>query len=505
MNEEKQLLQMKNIRKSFPGVLVLDDVSFSVGYGEIHALMGENGAGKSTLIKILTGIYPADAGTIFVDGKEVKIRNKHDAAAAGISVIYQELSLVTTLTVMENIFLGQELTKGKFILDKKAMRKRAQELIDRCGFDFELDATVESLSVARQQAVEILKAILYDAKLIIMDEPTASLNIQESETLFKIIGQLKSQGTSIIYISHRLEEVQNLSDRLTILRDGKVKGVMKRGEINMAEVVHMMIGKELKEETVQLHERKPDASVLKVEGLSTPELLDKISFEAYGGQILGVGGLVGAGRTETLECIFGLRQYSEGKITLDGVPVARKPGAAIKQGIGLVPEDRRVQGLVQLLSVTDNIVLANYDVLFKGPTIWPDKINESANASIDKLRVKTPSGSTPCMNLSGGNQQKVVLAKWLMRNLKVLLVDEPTVGIDVGSKAEIYEIMRGIAESGGIVIVVSSDSEELLKISDRILMLVDGKVYDDIPNQNLTADDLLLAASGMREKGGTAE
>lgn len=502
MSEEKYLLRMKHIRKSFPGVLVLDDVDFSVRYGEVHALMGENGAGKSTLIKILTGIYTSDSGTIEIDGKEVSIRNKHDAAKAGISVIYQELSLIPTLSVMQNIFLGQEMTRGSILLDKKAMRARAKELIERCQFDIDIDTPVENMSVAKQQTVEILKALLFDAKLIIMDEPTASLNIQESEALFEIIRRLQSQGTSIIYISHRLEEVWNLSDRLTVLRDGKVKGILDRADIDPAKVVHMMIGKELSEEKAELREAKPGASVLKVEGLTTPELLDHISFEAYGGQILGIGGLVGAGRTEVLECIYGLRKYSGGTITLNGQPVAGRPDACVKQGIGLVPEDRRVQGLVQILSVSDNIVLPNYDVLFHGPTIRPGKVGESADRSIEKLRIKTRDGSTRCMNLSGGNQQKVVLAKWLMRDLKVLLVDEPTVGIDVGSKAEIYEIMRDIADQGSIVIVVSSDSEELLKISDRILMLVDGKVYDDMPNRGLTVDDLLLAASGMGKKGG---
>ncbi len=491
---------MKHIRKAFPGVLVLDDVDFSVGYGEVHGLMGENGAGKSTLIKILTGIYPSDEGTIEVDGKEVQIQNKYDAASCGISVIYQELSLIPTLTVIENIFLGQELTKGKVFLDRKAMRKRAQELVEKCHFDIDLDAAVENLSVAKQQIVEILKSLLFDAKIIIMDEPTASLNIQESESLFEIIRRLKAQGTSIIYISHRLEEIWNLADRLTVLRDGKVRGVLSKEEIEPAKVVHMMIGKDLQEEDSVVHDPIAGGSVLKIENLSTPELLDKITFEARGGQILGIGGLVGSGRTETLECIYGLRRYTEGKITIDGETVADKAGRVRKQGIGLVPEDRRVQGLVQGLSVADNIALTNYDVMFRTSYITPRKIVETADKCIRQLRIKTPDGMTKCMNLSGGNQQKVVLAKWLERDLKVLLVDEPTVGIDVGSKAEIYGILRSIADQGKVVIVVSSDVEELLKISDRILILVNGKVYDDIPNRGLTADDLLLAASGMSKK-----
>ena len=503
--ESRELLQMKNIRKEFPGVLVLDDVDFSVGYGEVHGLMGENGAGKSTLIKILTGIYTSDAGRILIDGREVTIRNKHDAATCGISVIYQELSLVPTLTVIQNIFLGQELTKGKIFQDKKAMRKRAQELVERCKFDLCLDDAVESLSVAKQQMVEILKSLLFDAKLIIMDEPTASLNMQESESLFQIINRLKSQGTSIIYISHRLEEVWKLADRLTILRDGKVRGVLTREEIDPVKVVHMMIGKDLKEKARKIHSPKEDAPVLKVEGLCVPGCLSDVSFEAYGGQILGIGGLVGSGRTEILECIYGLQKYTSGIITLNGKPVAKKAGKAVRQGIGLVPEDRRVEGLVPSLSVADNIALSNYDVIFPGFTVRPSKIMEEADKSIRQLAIKTPDGNTKCMNLSGGNQQKVVLAKWLMRELRVLLVDEPTVGIDVGSKEEIYGILRETADRGSVVLVVSSDTEELLKISDRILVMVNGKVFCDMPNENLTADDLLLAASGIRRKEDSGE
>lgn len=500
MNEEKALLKMQHIKKQFPGVIVLKDVSFTVGYGEIHGLMGENGAGKSTLIKILTGVYPSDGGTISVDGQPVDIRTRQDAASCGISVIYQELSLIPTLTVMENIFLGQELTKGKVWLNKKAMRRRAEELIEKCHFSIKPDDLVETLSIAKQQTVEILKALLLNAKLIIMDEPTASLNAKESESLFEIIRHLKSQGTSIIYISHRLEEVYAMVDRLTVLRDGSVEGVLERNEIEPEKVVQMMIGKKLEGTIHEIHPPKPEASILKVENLSTKELLNHISFEAFGGQILGIGGLVGSGRTEILECIFGLRHYDEGSITLDGKPVAKTADKAVRQGIGLVPEDRRLEGLVLLLSMADNIALSNYDQLAKGSLTNSRRNQEAARQSIEKLDIKPANPGIRCMNLSGGNQQKVVLAKWLQRDLKVLLVDEPTVGIDVGAKSEIYDIMREIADSGAVVIVVSSDTEELLKISDRILMLVDGYVFEDMSNSHLTADDLVLAASGIHRK-----
>lgn len=500
MSESHALLQMLHIKKQFPGVLVLKDVNFTVGHGEIHGLMGENGAGKSTLIKILTGVYPADDGEILMDGTTVDIRTRQDAASHGISVIYQELSLIPTLTVMENIFLGQELTRGRIWLDKKSMRRRAVELIEKCGFAIRPEDVVETLSIAKQQTVEILKALLMNAKLIIMDEPTASLNTRESESLFDIIRHLKEQGTSIIYISHRLEEVYAMVDRLTVLRDGNVVGVLDRSEIDPESVVRLMLGKSLENTVAKIHPPMENGSVLKVENLCTKELLNHISFEARGGQILGIGGLVGAGRTEILECIFGLKSYSGGQITLDGRPLPKKTGQIVRHGIGLVPEDRRQEGLVLLLPMADNIVLSNYDMLARSFLVNGRRSRAAAQKSIEALSIKPDNGDIRCMNLSGGNQQKVVLAKWLQRNLKVLLVDEPTVGIDVGAKSEIYEIMRGIADGGGIVVVVSSDTEELLKISDRILMLVDGSVFEDMPNDHLTADDLVLAASGIRRK-----
>ena len=504
MSGQTPVLEMKDIMKSFPGVKVLKGVNFSVNKGEVHALMGENGAGKSTLIKILTGLYPADSGEIYIDGAKVDIHARQDAMKAGISVIYQELSLIPTLTVTENIFLGQEQTKG-VRLNRKAMRAKVQEIIEKSHFTVGPDDVIETLSVAQQQTVEIMKALLNEAKILIMDEPTASLNARESESLFEIIRTLKAQGTSIIYISHRLEEVYAMSDRLTILRDGVVTDVLEREEITPVRVVNGMLGRELKDDSNRIiREPKPGCSILKVDALSTRELLDHISFEAYGGQILGIGGLVGAGRTEVLKCIYGLMDYSEGSITLNGKPVPRNNRQAVKEGIGLVPEDRRTEGLVLQLDLTDNIALPNYDLNGKGGVISPKSIREKAIAEIKKLLIHPGQETMRCANLSGGNQQKVVLAKWLERDLKVLLVDEPTVGIDIGAKSEIYDILRGIADDGGIVIVVSSDTEELLKVSDRIMILVNGSVFCDMKNENLTVNDLVLASSGIRESEATA-
>lgn len=499
MIQEKPILQMLQIKKSFPGVQVLKNVDFSVNAGEVHALMGENGAGKSTLIKILTGLYPAESGEIYIDGMKVEIQNRQDAINAGISVIYQELSLIPTLTVTENIFLGQEKTIGP-TLDRKAMRECVVRVIKKNHFTVSPDDIIENLSVAQQQTVEIMKALLNDAKLIIMDEPTASLNAKESESLFEIIRDLKKSGTSIIYISHRLEEVYAMSDRLTILRDGIVAGILEKEEIEPKRVVNAMIGHELRADLHQIHERLENASVLKIDNLSTKELLDHISFEAYGGQILGIGGLVGSGRTETLKCIYGLLNYTEGTITLDGQPVPKNNRKAVKSGIGLVPEDRRTEGLVLQLDLTDNIALPNYDINARVGILSPKKMRLKAEDSIKKLLIKPGQADMNCANLSGGNQQKVVLAKWLQRNLKVLLVDEPTVGIDIGAKAEIYDILRDIAAKGGIVIVVSSDTEELLQISDRVLVLVNGKIFKDMKNENLTVNDLVLASSGISKE-----
>jgi ribose transport system ATP-binding protein len=504
MSKDTPLLEMRHITKSFPGVKVLKGVDFTVNKGEIHSLMGANGAGKSTLIKILTGLYPADSGEIYIDGKEVKIRNRKDAMDAGISVIYQELSLIPTLSVTENVFLGQERMKG-IKLNRRSMRQKVQELIDECHFTVKPDDVIESLSVAQQQTVEIMKALLNDAKLIIMDEPTASLNAKESESLFEIIRNLKKKGKSIIYISHRLEEVYEMSDRLTILRDGVVAAILDKQDIDPLRVVGAMLGHELKkEEEHQVHEAKRGGSVLEVENLSTRDLLDHISFKAYGGQILGIGGLVGSGRTDLFKCIFGLLNYSEGKITLDGKPVSKNNRKAIREGIGLVPEDRRTEGLVLQLDMTDNIALPNYDKNAHHGVVNPSLLKKQANKSIQKLLIHPENADMKCGNLSGGNQQKVVLAKWLERDLRVLLVDEPTVGIDIGAKAEIYEILRGIADKGGIVIVVSSDTEELLKISDRLLVLVNGHVFKDMRNEGITENDLMLASSGIDQKGESA-
>lgn len=498
MSNAMPLLSAQKIDKRFPGVHVLKQVDFDVLPGEVHGLMGENGAGKSTLIKIITGVYPMDSGSIFIEGKPVEIYSRQDAIRNGIAVIYQELSLIPTLTVAENIFLGQEPTFGHVLLNRGQMRKRVQELIDQYHFELKPCDVVETLSIAKRQTIEIMKALIMDAKLIIMDEPTASLNAAESEVLFDIIRNLKAEGKSIIYISHRLEEVYALVDRLTVLRDGQVVGVLQRGEIQPCNVVHLMLGKDLKTETHEQHEAKPDAAVLEVTDLRG-ERIHGVSFKAYGGQILGISGLVGAGRTEVLRSIFGLDDYT-GTVTLNGKQLPRKTVDIMREGIGLVPEDRRREGFIPMLTIERNIALGSYDTVAGHGIVNTKKEKALGKNAIAELDIRPANAQIQGMNLSGGNQQKVVLGKWLQGGLRVLLVDEPTVGIDVGAKSEIYKIMRDLADEGCIVLVVTSDMEELLKISDRILILVHGKVFKEMRNEGLTQDDVLIAASGLEEE-----
>lgn len=498
--KKKNILEVKNIVKRFSGVEVLKKVSFEMREGEVHALMGENGAGKSTLIKIITGVYPKDEGVIVIDGNEIEIHSRQDSIDQGISVIYQELSVIPTLTVMQNIFLGKELTK-KGLLDKKQMRRKVEELIEKCDFDIRPDDYVESLSVAKCQMVEILKALLYDAKVIIMDEPTASLTDRESDKLFDIINRLRENGTSIIYISHRVEEVYRIADRLTVLRDGMVVGELGREEITHQRVVQMMIGKEVKEQADRANLPIQDGNVLSVQGLSRQGLWHDISFEAYGGQVLGIGGLVGSGRTELLRSIYGVDRYNSGRILFNGKPVSRSVKKNIRSGMGYIPEDRRGEGLIPLLSVSDNIAMPNYDMLSnKLAVVDKNRETKLGGDMIRDMDIRPANARTPVKNLSGGNQQKVVVGKWLARDLKVLLIDEPTVGVDIGVKGEIHQIFTDLSKQGIVVILVSSDLKELIQVSDRIIILHEGTVFREFSKEEATQEKILLAASGVREE-----
>jgi ribose transport system ATP-binding protein len=497
LDGKENLLLMKGIEKSFSGVRVLKNVDLDVARGEVHALMGENGAGKSTLIKILTGIYPKDGGQIFYHGREVSIESRHDAAACGIAVIYQELSLIPTLTVAQNVMLGKE--PGKFgFLRRREMYRKVQGLIDRYDFKLKADAVVETLSIAQRQTVEILKSLSEDASLIIMDEPTASLSAREAELLFGIIGQLRAREVSVLYISHRLEEVFRLADRLTILRDGKKAGGMQKNESRPEEVIRMMIGKDINIASASHNLKRAETEkVLEVRDLCRRGVFSGISFSAHQGEILGIGGLVGSGRTEVLRCIFGADPYDSGEILFEGKPLKGVPLAVIRKGFGLIPEDRRTQGFVPLLSVERNVAAANYDRLTKLGVVNIRKEKKIGREAVKKLDIRPANPLLQVGNLSGGNQQKVVLGKWLMRDLKVLLVDEATAGIDVGAKDEIYRLLEDLAARGVVIIVVSSDLQELLRVSTRILVFRKGRIFKEFSEGMVTQEDILKAASGI--------
>ena len=496
------LLEMKEIEKSFNGTAVLKKVDFSVNTGEVHALMGENGAGKSTLIKILTGIYPKDGGQIYWCGEAVEINNRTDATKLGIGVVYQELSLIPTLTVMQNVMLGNEESKLGFV-DARKMRKQVQNLIDKYGFDVHPDATVETLTIAQRQTVEILKALSKESKLIIMDEPTASLSAKESNALFEIVEQLRKDGVSVIYISHRLEEVYRLSDRLTVLRDGATEAVLNKEQIIPADVVRLMIGKELSEATASNNLRVSKAPVrLSVKDLSRKGVFRNISFDVHEGEILGVAGLVGAGRTEVMRCIYGADRCDGGTVEFEGKPLDRKIGKSIKDGFGFVPEDRRNQGFTPLLSIERNVALTNYDTLSKYEFVDRAGEKKLGNTMVERLRIRPNNSQIPVGNLSGGNQQKAVLAKWLSRDLKLLIIDEPTAGIDIGAKDEIYRILEELAAKGTSVIMVSSDLQELLRVSHRIIVMRKGEIFTEFSSGTVTQEDILMAESGILAKEG---
>jgi ribose transport system ATP-binding protein len=503
MEENKILLQTKGICKQFSGIQVLKNVSLDVRCGEVHALMGENGAGKSTIIKIITGVYSKDAGEILIDGAPVEINSRQDARNCGISVIYQELSLIPALTVTENIFLGQENCKFGY-LNKKNMRDKVKQLIEQYEFALNPDAIVQSLGMAQRQMVEILKALAFKARLIIMDEPTASLSASETEKLFNTIDGLRKKGASIIYISHRLEEVYKISDRLTVMRDGEIVGVLNREDINPMTVTKMMIGHEIKQNTDRKCQRCTDGHCLEVKNLRLGNLLKDVSFKAYGGEVLGIGGLVGSGRTELIKCIYGAIRRSGGEVLVDGKPVSHSIAKNIRAGFGLVPEDRRNEGFIPLLSIEKNAALPSYDRLSKLGFISHKKEIAHSEGLIKDYDIR-PAIRKYCVgNLSGGNQQKVVVAKWLARSPSLLLLDEPTAGVDVGVKADIYRYVWELADSGAIVVIVSSDLEELLYVSDRILVMHGGRFFEEFTRNNVTQTSILLAASGEHTQEGTA-
>jgi ABC-type sugar transport system ATPase subunit len=493
------ILEAESIDKRFPGVHALDSVSLTLRPGEVHAVVGENGAGKSTLMKILAGVYRPDRGTVRIDGEAVTFESPRAAQKLGIITIYQELSLVDTLSVGENIFLGDLPTRpgGSWQVDWSAVWRRSSELLARVGSGVRPQTPVRNLSVAQKQMVEIARALARNVRVLILDEPTSSLAERETEKLFEIIARLRDRGVGIIYISHRLGEVFRIAQRVTVLRDGVVVGSLPVPEASEELLVRMMVGRDLSRLFTEA--RSTDAPVrLEVRGLSRRGVLHDVSFAVRGGEIVGLAGLVGAGRTELARCLFGADGINNGQILLDGSVVdIRSPGHAVDLGIALVPEDRKLQALILSMGVRENLSLPVLDRL--GSPYMPSRGRERAMVSdyIKSLRIRTPHMEQRVSALSGGNQQKVVIARWLATKPKMLILDEPTRGIDVGAKAEVHALIARLAEQGVAILMISSELPEILGMSHRVLVMRGGRIVADIPRQEATEESIMAAATGQ--------
>ena len=495
------LLEMNHISKEFPGVKALDDAMIKVRPGTVHALMGENGAGKSTLMKCLFGIYKQDSGEIILDGQKLEIHNSKDALTYGISMIHQELHPVPHRDVMENIWLGRFPVKGfgpfQFV-DHKKMYTDTAALFKQLEIDINPRALVKTLSVSKIQSIEIAKAVSFNSKIIVMDEPTSSLTGNEVEQLFKIIRDLRKRGVSIIYISHKMEEILQISDDVTIMRDGKYIGTWNASELTTNIIISKMVGRDL---THRFPERShvPGEVVLRVENLTSinPRSFKDVSFDLRQGEVLGIGGLVGAQRTELIEAIFGLRAIEKGKFIMNGQEIKiNSPSDAKKHKIALLTEERRVTGIFPVLPITENTAIANLDA-YQTPYLLLDeqKMKEDAAKSAEKLRVKMPSVNELIKNLSGGNQQKVLIGRWLLTNPDILLLDEPTRGIDVGAKFEIYTIILELAKQGKSIIMISSEMPEILGMSDRIMVMCEGRLTGIIDRETATEQEIMRHAT----------
>ena len=490
------ILTMKGIDKSFPGVHALDHVDLEVRKGEVHALMGENGAGKSTLMKVLTGIYHKDAGTITYEGKEVEFTNPREAQDAGIVIVHQELNMMGHLTVAQNIFIGREYMNGKLIDDKK-MNEEAKKLFDQLGINIDPKETMSRLTVGKQQMCEIAKAISHDAKVIIFDEPSAALTEAEIEELFKIIRDLRDKQMGIVYISHRMDEIKVITDRVTVMRDGGYVGTLITKDSTKDDIINMMVGRVIYEDPKTESQVAPDAPVvLKVEHLNAGRMVKDVSFELHKGEILGFSGLMGAGRTETARALFGADPKDSGDIYVNGQKVDIKtPQDAVKCGIGYLSEDRKRFGIVVDKTVAENSTMATMENFMKGIFIDKKKEKDVAQEYVEALKTKTPSVDQLVVNLSGGNQQKVVITKWLVRNCDILIFDEPTRGIDVGAKSEIYHLMNELVAEGKSIIMISSEMTEILRMSDRIVVMCEGRKTGELGIEEATQERIMHAAT----------
>lgn len=494
------MIKMTDICKSFSGNAVLKNVHFSLEKGEIHALMGENGAGKSTLMKIMSGIYTRDSGTVEVNGKKVEFTTPKQAEEEGIAVIHQELNILPHLSIADNLFLGREETIGRTgILKTKEMEQKTKKILGELGLHINPAAPASTLSVGQQQLVEIAKALSMDASIIIMDEPTAALTDREIETLFVTIRELQARGVSFIYISHRMEEIFSLCDRITILRDGEFVGERKISETSFEEIVQMMVGREL-------GDRFPERSSaigevkLSVKGLARKDCFENISFDIHKGEIVSIAGLMGAGRTEVAQSIFGYKKADAGTIELDGKLVKiDKPQKAKELGIGYVTEDRKSEGLIADFTVEENISMANYKTISKNGLLSKDKERKLYERMVKRLGIRTSGPEQAAKSLSGGNQQKVVIAKWLGIEPEVLILDEPTRGVDVGAKKEIYSIINELAARGVAILMISSELPEVIGMADRVLVMHEGRLTADLPKAKMSQETIMHYATGGGE------
>lgn len=495
MQSPDQLLSLKNVRKTFPGVKALNGVSLDLKRGEVHALVGENGAGKSTLMKILVGVHTMDEGEIFINGQPVQIRSVHHARQLGISIIYQELSLIPQLTVAQNIFLNEEPQRIAGVLDERQTIRRTLSLLDEYQIGLNPNTPVSQLRIAERQLTEIIKAVSLGTNILVMDEPTSSLTFDEAENLFRIVNVLRDRGVGIIYISHRMDEIERLANRISILRDGQLVGTFQAGEISQQRVVSLMVGREL-----ELADSKHRASsvkrdttpALEVRGLSRKGILHDIALSIYPGEILGMAGLMGSGRSEIARALIGIDSIDKGEIRIYGEPAhIHNPAEALKMGIAMVPEDRHRFGLVMSHSVEDNLVLPLLPYKTRMGVLSRLRLREVANTSIKQMNIVPPNPAQLVKLLSGGNQQKVVLGKWLAGSPRILILDEPTMGVDVGAKAQIHDLIRSLANDGLAVLMISSDMPELIAMSHRIIVLCNGTICGEFLQNDVTQEKIM--------------
>jgi len=494
------IVSMENISKSFPGVKALDNVKFELRSGEVLALLGENGAGKSTLMKILSGVYTRDGGSMKIFGKEYGDLTPKQAQQVGVAIIHQELNMCRHLSVAENMFLGREI-RGKFSLNNARMEKEAKAILDDLKIDIDPRQTVGDLPVSKQQMVEIAKALSVDAKILIMDEPTSALTAKEIEDLFRIIRKLREEGRGIVYISHRLEELQHIVDRVTIMRDGQYITSVDFKDVTMDEIIAHMVGREIKEKFPKVICEKGE-KIFEVKNLNAGRMVRNINLSVHAGEIVGIAGLMGAGRTETTRAIFGADPKESGEIYVDGKEVKINcPMDAIRNGVVLAPEDRKKDGLCTKLSIRHNLALPNLDIVCNKVGVVDSKKEYAlCDKAVDNLKIKTPNVDIDAGNLSGGNQQKVVVGKWLARNSRVVIFDEPTRGIDVGAKVEIYNLMNELKQQGIAVMFVSSEMPEVMGVADRIIVMCDGRITGEVMANNTTQNEILTLATTFEDK-----